>query len=82
MICDVCKAEMVDSTTEKEVSGDGKTFKVTNVPALICPSCGKVVVEDIVEKMISKFAKRSKDGDTLDFNDVKSLGIGFGEGLK
>lgn len=78
MVCDVCKTEMNDSTTEMEVSVKGKMIKVVNVPSVICPKCNKLMVEDIVEKVVQKCAKHCKD-DTFDYNDVKLLGFGFGK---
>jgi|GEM_PF-3374088 len=79
MICDVCKTEMNDATTEMEVSIKGKMIKVINVPSLICPQCKKLVVESLVEKVAQKCAKHCKDG-ILDYNDVKLLGFGFEKG--
>ena len=78
MICDVCKIEMNDTTTEMEVPGKGKMVKVVNVPASICPKCNKLEVESVVEKVVQKCAIRCKE-DKLDYNDVKLLGFGFGK---
>ena len=79
MVCDVCKTEMNDTTTEMEVSVKGKRIKAINVPSLICPKCNKLVVESLVEKVVQKCAKHCKD-DTFDYADVKTIGFGFGKG--
>ncbi len=67
MKCDVCQAEMKKSTTEMDVSVKGKTIKVVNVPALLCPECQALVVKDSIKKRAQAYAKDCKKKETLDF---------------
>ena len=79
MVCDICKVEMNDSVTEMEFSVKKRTVKAVNVPALVCPTCNKLVVEELVEKLAHKVAKHCKE-ETFDYpNEVKIIGIGFGK---
>ena len=79
MLCDVCKVEMNDTTTETEVSVKGRAVKAVNVPAKVCPKCNKLVVEELVDKLVHKAAKHCKE-DTFDYpKEVKLIGFGFGK---
>ncbi|MDR3051210.1 MAG: YgiT-type zinc finger protein [Oscillospiraceae bacterium] len=79
MLCDVCKVEMNDSTTEMEISVKERKVKAVNVPAMVCPKCNKLVVEELVDKLVRKAAKHCKD-DTFDYpKEVKVFGFGFGK---
>jgi YgiT-type zinc finger domain-containing protein len=66
MKCDVCNTKMNNSTTETEISIDGKMIRAVNVPSLICPECNKLVIEDSVSKQVRAYAERCK-GDTFDY---------------
>jgi len=80
MVCDVCKVEMNDTTTEMEVSVKGRKVKALNIPATVCPKCNKLVVEELAEKLVQKAAKHCK-AETFDYpKEVKVLGFGFGFG--
>jgi len=79
MICDICKVEMNDSTTDMDVSIKERMIKVVNVPALVCPKCNRLVVEELVDKLVHKIAKHCKD-ETLDYpKEIKAFGFGFGK---
>ena len=41
--CQKCKKWLKNITTETDVVYDGKIYHATNVPAKICPECGKIV---------------------------------------
>lgn len=78
MVCDVCKAEMTSTTTEIEVSVNDRMVKALHVPAMVCPQCNKLVVEELTDRLVRKFAKHCQS-DTLDYpEDVKVFGVGFG----
>ena len=79
MICAACKVEMNNATTEMEVSVKDRMVKVVHVPAVVCPQCNKLVVEELVDKLVRKVAKHCK-GETLDYpKEIKAFGIGFGK---
>lgn len=43
---------------------------------MVCPKCNKHFVESLVEKQVQLYAKHCR-GDTFDYNDVKSRGVGI-----
>lgn len=80
MICETCAVETNATTTELEIPLRKRTVKAANVPAMVCPTCGRVVVEKLIQKVARKAAKRCGE-DEFDFAEGFAV-YGFAPGLK
>ena len=54
--CQKCKKWLKKFTTETDVVYDGTIYHATNVPAKICPECGKITIYEIIEERIVQYA--------------------------
>ena len=50
--CQKCKKWLKNITTETDVVYDGTIYHATNVPAKICPECGKITIYEIIQERI------------------------------
>ncbi|MFR5150458.1 MAG: YgiT-type zinc finger protein [Ruminococcus sp.] len=48
--CQKCKKWLKNITTETDVVYDGTIYHATNVPAKICPECGKITIYEIIQE--------------------------------
>ena len=51
-----CKKWLKNITTETDVVYDGTIYHATNVPAKICPECGKITIYEIIQERIVQYA--------------------------
>lgn len=54
--CQKCKKWLKNITTETDVVYDGTIYHATNVPAKICPECGKITIYEIIQERIVQYA--------------------------
>ena len=54
--CQKCKKWLKNITTETDVVYVGKIYHATNVPAKICPECGKITIYEIIQERIVQYA--------------------------
>ena len=47
--CQKCRKWLKSITTETDVVYNGTTYHATNVPAKICPECGKITIYEIIK---------------------------------
>lgn len=54
--CQKCKKWLKNITTETDIVYDGTIYHATNVPAKICPECGKITIYEIIQERIVQYA--------------------------
>ena len=54
--CQKCKKWLKNIITETDVVYDGTIYHATNVPAKICPECGKITIYEIIQERIVQYA--------------------------
>ena len=59
--CQKCRKWLKSITTETDVVYNGTTYHATNVPAKICPECGKITIYEIIIRRIRNRQKLSKN---------------------
>ena len=76
MNCLICRqAEPIDGLTSVTFARGEMKFRVNNVPARICPSCGEAYVEEeVAGQLLREAEERSEAGeldDVIEYNRVE-----------
>ena len=72
--CPNCKKWLKNITTETDVVYKGITYHATNVPAKLCPECGKIIIYEIIQERIVQYAiqKNMRNIDYAECEDEES----------
>ena len=69
--CSKCKKCLKSTTTETDVVYNGITYHATNVPAKICPECGKIIVYEIIQERIVQYATQ-RNVKNIDYEECEN----------
>ena len=69
--CQKCKKWLKNITTETDVVYDDTIYHATNVPAKICPECGKITIYEIIQERIVQYATQ-RNVKNIDFTECEN----------
>ena len=69
--CQKCRKWLKSITTETDVVYNGTTYHATNVPAKICPECGKITIYEIIKERIVQYATQ-RNVNNIDYAECEN----------
>lgn len=73
--CHKCKKWLSSIETDIEISHNGKTIEIKNIPALHCSFCDSIIIGQSVKERAKQFVNVYLKGNVIDYTECEAAEI-------